>query len=90
MVILFLKDLNYSWPFSKTSGIVTYRQKTKNLVQTISIKSGLVYEGRKFKNISKKLYYPGEIIFSNIVIQKLSFCEQIVTEKTRTIIDSTN
>jgi hypothetical protein len=25
----------------------------KNLVQTISIKSGLVYEGKKFKNTSK-------------------------------------
>ena len=40
--------------FSKTSGIVTIRQKN-NLVQTISIKSGLVYEGKKFKSIAKKL-----------------------------------
>jgi hypothetical protein len=49
-----------------------------NLVQTISIKSGLVYEGKKFKNTSKKLYYPGEIIFSNIKIKQLSFCENII------------
>ena len=61
--------------FAKTSGIVTIRQKN-NLVQTISIKSGLVYEGKKFKNISKKLYYPGEIIFSNIPVNTLSLCEQ--------------
>ena len=62
--------------FSKTSGIVIIRQKT-NLVQTISIKSGLVYEGKKFKDTSKKLYYPGELIFSTIPIKKLSFCEHI-------------
>jgi len=66
--------------FSKTSGIVTVRQKN-NLIQTISIKSGLVYEGKKFKNAAKKIYYPGEFIFSNIPIKKLSFCEHIV-EKT--------
>jgi hypothetical protein len=48
-------------------------------VQTISIKSGLVYEGKNFKNISKKLYYPGEIIVSTIPVKTLSFCEHIVT-----------
>ena len=63
--------------FSKTSGIVIIRQKN-NLVQTISIKSGLVYEGKKFKAAAKKLYYPGEIIFLNIPIKKLSFCEHII------------
>ena len=63
--------------FSKTSGIVNIQQKN-NLVQTISIKSGLVYEGKKFKTAAKKLYYPGEIIFSNISIKKLSFCEHII------------
>jgi DNA-directed RNA polymerase subunit beta' len=62
--------------FSKTSGIVIIRQKN-NLVQTISIKSGLVYEGKKFKDTSKKLYYPGELIFATIPIKKLSFCEHI-------------
>nr|UDP55475.1 beta'' subunit of RNA polymerase [Schizostauron trachyderma] len=62
--------------FSKTSGIVVIRQKT-NLVQTISIKCGLVYEGKKLKETSKKLYYPGELIFSTIPIKRLSFCEQI-------------
>jgi hypothetical protein len=34
-----------------------------------------VYEGKKFKNTSKKLYYPGEVILSNIPVKKLSFCE---------------
>ena len=63
--------------FSKTSGIVVIRQKN-TIVQTISIKSGLVYEGKKFKDTAKKLYYPGEIIFSNIIITQLSFCEHIV------------
>ena len=62
--------------FSKTSGIVVIRQKN-NLVQNILIKSGLVYEGKKLKNISKKFYYPGEVILSNIFIKKLSFCEHI-------------
>jgi DNA-directed RNA polymerase subunit beta' len=62
--------------FSKTSGIIIIRQKN-SLIQTISIKSGLVYEGKNFKNISKKLYYPGEIILSTIPVKKLSYCEYI-------------
>jgi DNA-directed RNA polymerase beta'' subunit len=63
--------------FSKTSGIVLIRQKN-TFVQTISIKSGLVYEGKKLKDTAKKLYYPGEVIFSNIIITQLSFCEHII------------
>ena len=35
--------------FSKTSGIVTFRQKT-NLIQTISIKSGLSLRRKKTEN----------------------------------------
>lgn len=61
--------------YSKTSGIVTIQQKN-NIIQTISIKSGLVYEGKKFKNTAKRIYYPGELLFSNIFIKSLSFCEQ--------------
>jgi DNA-directed RNA polymerase subunit beta' len=67
--------------FSKTSGIVIIKQKN-TVVQTISIKSGLVYEGKKFKDTAKKLYYPGEIIFSNIKITQLSFCEHIIGKYT--------
>jgi DNA-directed RNA polymerase beta'' subunit len=63
--------------FSKTSGLVSLRQKN-GLVQTISIKSGLVYQGKRFKITSKKLYYPGEMILSTIPVKKLSFCEQII------------
>jgi DNA-directed RNA polymerase subunit beta' len=61
--------------FSKTSGIVSIRQKN-NIVQTISIKLGLVYEGKKFKNTAKKIYYPGELLFPNVPVNYLSFCEQ--------------
>ena len=71
--------------FSKTSGIVILRQKN-SLIQTISIKSGLVYEGKKFKNTSKKLYYPGEVILSNIVINKISFCEHIIAKNTEQLL----
>ena len=67
--------------FSKTSGIITIRQKA-NLIQTISIKCGLVYEGEKFKDNLKKFYYPGELILSTIPVKKLSFCEYI-TGKTK-------
>ena len=63
--------------FSKTSGLVTIIQKN-NVIKTISVKSGLVYEGKKFKTTAKKLYYPGELIFSNITAKTLSFCENII------------
>ena len=71
--------------FSKTSGIVIIRQKN-SLVQTISIKSGFVYEGKKFKNTSKKLYYPGEVILSTIPIKKLAFCEHIIGRTTEQLL----
>ena len=62
--------------FTKTSGIVNIYQKN-NFIQTIFIKSGLVYEGQSLKKKSGKFYYPGEIIFKNIPIFNLSFCEYI-------------
>lgn len=67
--------------FSKTSGFVIIGQKN-NIVKTISIKSGLIYEGNKLKNIAKKLYYPGEVLFSKTTIKNLAFCEHIVGKKT--------
>jgi DNA-directed RNA polymerase subunit beta' len=67
--------------FSKTSGLIVIHQKN-NFVKTISVKSGLVYEGKKFKNTAKKIYYPGEIIFSNITVKNLSFCEHILGKNT--------
>ena len=60
--------------FSKTSGIITIVQKN-NSIRIISIKSGLVYKGKRLKNTEKKIYYPGEILFSNVTLQHLSFCE---------------
>ena len=66
--------------FSKTSGLVTIVQKN-NVIKIISIKPGLVYEGKKFKTPTKKFYYPGETIFSNITLQNLSFCEHIIGKK---------
>jgi DNA-directed RNA polymerase subunit beta' len=67
--------------FSKTSGLIAIHQKN-NVVKTISVKSGLVYEGKKFKNTAKKIYYPGEIISSNITVKNLSFCEHIISKNT--------
>lgn len=71
--------------FSKTSGLVHLFQKN-NLIQKVSIKSGLVYEGKTLKNKSDKLYYPGEIIFNNILIQNLSFCEHFSGETTEQLL----
>lgn len=66
--------------FSKISGIISITSSinSKNdKIHIISIKSGLVYKGKKFKNIEKKIYYPGERLFSNIPLQSVSFCEYI-------------
>jgi len=71
--------------FSKTSGLVLTNQKN-NIIQTLIIKSGLIYEGKKISNKvkskkitakSKKLFFPGEQIFSTININVPSLCEQI-------------
>ena len=66
--------------FSKTSGIVNIVQKN-SIVHEIIIKSGLVYEGKNFKNFVNKIYYPGEIIFKNIKITRLSLCQHIVEKQ---------
>ena len=71
--------------FSKTSGLVVINQKN-NVIQTLTIKSGLIYEGkkislkvkrRKTSSKVKKLFFPGEQIFSTITIVNPSLCEQI-------------
>nr|UBA15673.1 RNA polymerase beta'' subunit [Pseudo-nitzschia hainanensis] len=61
--------------FSKTSGIVTIIANNNTNTKLISIKSGLVYKGQKLEQVEKKVYYPGEIVFSNVKVQNLSFCE---------------
>ena len=72
--------------FSKTSGLVSIHHKN-NLTQKILIKSGLIYEGKEISikleqqnSNSKKLFFPGEIIFENIKISEPSLCES-TTEK---------
>jgi DNA-directed RNA polymerase subunit beta' len=67
--------------FSKKSGIVIITQRN-NIVREISIKSGLVYQGKKFKNFANKIFYPGEIIFENIKITSPSLCQHIVGKLT--------
>ena len=44
----------------------------------------MLYEGKKFKDTAKKLYYPGgSLYFSNYIINKnLSFCDHIVGKYT--------
>jgi len=64
---------------SKTSGLVSLIQKN-NVVQTVTIKCGLVYQGKQFSHEAKKIYYPGEQIFENITITNPSICERIVTK----------
>jgi len=67
--------------FSKTSGLVSITQK-HNIVQTITIKSGLVYQGKEFTDEDQKIYYPGEQIFENINILSPSICERIIGKHT--------
>ena len=76
--------------FSKTSGIVSIRHKN-NIVQTISIKSGLVYEGKKFKNTSpKKFIILVNLFFLILPVKYLSFCEQRIGKNADQLISSTN
>ena len=71
--------------FSKTSGLVIINQKN-NIIETLTVRSGLVYEGPEISSITKdgknnlylkKLFFPGEEIFSNIIIRSPYLCEQI-------------
>ena len=67
--------------FSKQAGIVIISYQN-NLVAEISIKSGSVYQGKKFKTFANKIFYPGEIIFENIKIDRPSLCQHIVGKVT--------
>jgi len=67
--------------FSKKSGIVIISYKN-NLVSEISIKSGLVYQGKNFKSFANKVFYPGEVIFENIKIDRPSLCQHIIGKLT--------
>ena len=62
------------------TGMVHMIQRN-TIVREIIIKCGLVYEGKNFKNFVNKVYYPGEIIFKNIKIERLSLCQHIVEKQ---------
>ena len=61
--------------FATTSGLVTIT--LKNNISIISIKSGLVYKSKKLKKLDQKIYYPGEVLFSNFIVSNLSFCDYL-------------
>ena len=66
--------------FSKTSGVIDIQQKTNTLI-TISIKSGMLYRGENLEYLTRKFYYPGEVISSNITIKAPSFCQYLPGEQ---------
>ena len=66
--------------FSKTQGLITFYQKN-NQIQTFTIKSGLIHKEKKFLTFSKKVYFPGERIGTNLIINEPSFCEDVSTKK---------
>ena len=70
---------------SKTSGIINIKRKN-NLFQILSIKSGLIYKIKNQKDIIKNLYFPGEMIFSNIIITKLSYCNYLNNKNKQVLI----
>ena len=71
--------------FSKTSGIVIISARN-NIVSEISIKSGLVYQGKHFDSFTNKIFYPGEEIFDNIILTKPSLCQHISSKGTNQLL----
>jgi len=65
--------------FSNTSGLVVMNKQKSGLIKNIAIKVGIVYEGTTIQQIAKKIYYPGERLFSNITIKSLAFCEPVIS-----------
>jgi hypothetical protein len=73
MVILFLKGLKlFQVFFLKLLELLLFEQKN-NLIQTISIKSGLVYEGKKFKNTAKKFIIQVKLFFQIFQLKNYHF-----------------
>ena len=68
---------------AKTSGyininsIINKKEKNQGKFHLVSIKPGLIYKSKKQKKIEKKVYYPGEILFSNVSIPTLSLCQSL-------------
>jgi len=77
---------------AKTSGYITIstivnkKSKTEKKIQLVSIKSGLIYKNQKQHKVEKKLYYPGEMVFSNVSISTLSFCESFEQKNNNSIL----
>lgn len=65
--------------FSKTQGIIKFSQHNQ-FINDIAIKTGVAYKGKNLEKFSNKLYFPGEMIASDITIRQPSFCENISTE----------
>lgn len=67
--------------FSKLAGMVKIIEKN-NIVQEISIKSGLLFKMdklTKFFKLNNKVFYPGEVLLETIIITNLSLIEIIKT-----------
>jgi len=68
--------------FSKTNGFVQVKESNK-IVNEIQIKPSLVFEFvnlttveiLSLKKYNKKIYYPGEIVFEDIVIKNINYIE---------------
>jgi len=66
--------------FSKNKGLVEF-QANNNMMQTITIKPCSLYKLKAYKTKSNRViegkyfYYPGEKLFSNIIIYRPSLCE---------------
>lgn len=74
--------------FSKTNGFVQIKESNK-IVNEIQVKPSLVFEFVNLTNLeilslkkyNKKIYYPGEIVFEDIIIKNINYIEVF---KTRT------
>jgi DNA-directed RNA polymerase subunit beta' len=61
--------------FSKTSGVITLIRPKPELIESIQLKTGVIYEGRELKKVTQKIYYPGERLFLNVITKTLVFCD---------------
>lgn len=66
--------------FSKTSGFINLEQQSGS-IKKIWIKSGIAYQTSAVKNLNRRVYYPGEKIFSNITTEGLIICESFVDKE---------
>ena len=68
--------------FAKTSGLVQTKE-ANNVIQQITVKPGKFYEyptltpkeKKEISKLNKKLFFPGEVIFDDILIEELTIVE---------------